>query len=73
MMRPDPLQVMHVDVNGGMVTWKNIMITRVKESINTQNLQYSEKETIACMNRNQYIYIMHLLDLSPCMLDKLLG
>jgi hypothetical protein len=72
-MRPDPLQVMHVDVNGGMVTWKNIMITRVKESINTQNLQYSEKETIACMNRNQYIYIMHLLDLSPCMLDKLLG
>jgi hypothetical protein len=58
MMRPDPLQVMHVDVNGGMVTWKNIMITRVKESINTQNLQYSEKETIACMNRNLYIYNM---------------
>lgn len=30
MMRPDPLQVMHVDVNGGIVTWKKIMITRIK-------------------------------------------
>jgi len=36
-MRPDPLQVMHVDVNGGIVTWKQVMITRTEESINNQN------------------------------------
>jgi hypothetical protein len=68
-MRPDPLQVMHVDVNGGIVTWKKVMITRTEESINNQNSSTTK--------RNQHMHEsnipMHLLDRRPCMMDKLFG
>lgn len=65
-MRPAPLQVMHVDVNGGIVTWKKIMITRIKESINTQKHQYNKKKPSYALTRPKPLHVGQTVGVAFC-------